>query len=79
MGHLPCLLLPVPLIGGVKALLSLQREGESRWVPSSVRTRHKNNLIASKEDIFSIGKREGAGRKLCIRFDSLLQLFRKKK
>lgn len=42
-----------------------------------VRIRPKNKLDPSKDDSFSTGKRNEAGRKLCVRSDCLLQLFRK--
>lgn len=44
-------------------------------VSSGVRTRPKNKLDPSKDDIFSTGKRNEAGRKLYARFDCLFQLF----
>lgn len=38
-------------------------------VSSGVRTRPKNKLDLSKDDIFSTVKRNETGRKLCVRFD----------
>lgn len=78
--HLLCLLLPVPLSENQEtAELSFVYVERAKvdGFSSSVRTRHRNKLAASREGIFSTGKRNEAGRKSYVRFDSLLQLFRK--